>query len=85
MRLAFTVVLMSAGLLRAWQVPVDQPLAKEIHTIVEYCRPVLANPLDRNRTLLDACGVSRGPSSRFEMKTIGRAGPWSAWAVGGSR
>ena len=63
MRLAFTVVLMSAGLLRAWQVPVDQPLAKEIHTIVEYCRPVFANPLDR--TLDTHCGQAVFNGSPF--------------------
>jgi len=48
MRPVLAVVLMSAGLLRAWQVPVDQTLNKEIHSIAEYCRPVFANPLDRD-------------------------------------
>jgi hypothetical protein len=63
MRQALAFVLMSAPLLRAWQVPVDQPLNKEIHTIVEYCRPVFANPLDR--TLDTHCGQAVFNGSPF--------------------
>ncbi|MGA2268466.1 MAG: hypothetical protein ABSH44_08365 [Bryobacteraceae bacterium] len=63
MRPALAVVLMSAPLLRAWQVPVDQTLNKEIHTIIEYCRPALANPLDR--TVATQCGQAIFNGSPF--------------------
>jgi hypothetical protein len=48
-------MLMAAALLRAADPPVDQPLHKEIHTAVEYCRPAFAKDL-LDPTLDEHCG-----------------------------
>ena len=49
MRYAMLFVLMAAPFLWAGEVPVDSPLAKEIHTISDYCQPALAaKMLDRS-------------------------------------